>query len=61
VGKIENAELADIAAQLDQLSPELNAGIAQVKQELMSVDNAIAIVNTASTVLGLAGRVAALV
>jgi hypothetical protein len=61
VGKLENAQLADIAGQLDRLSPQLNEGIANLKRELSSIDNAIAIVNTASTVLGLAASVAALV
>jgi uncharacterized phage infection (PIP) family protein YhgE len=61
VGALENAQLADIAARLDQLSPDLNTGIAQLKKELKSVASAIAIINAASGVLGLAGRVAALV
>jgi hypothetical protein len=61
VGTLENAQLADIAARLDQLSPELNVGIAQMKKALISGESAIAIINAASGVLGLAGRVAALV
>jgi hypothetical protein len=61
VGKLENAQLADIADQLDRLSPQLNAGIANMKHALSSIENAIAIVNTASTVLSLAARVAELV
>jgi|SRR5215469_7605248 len=61
VGKLENARLEDIAAKLDQLAPELNAGIARTKQELKSVDNAIAIINAASGVVGLVARVASLV
>jgi hypothetical protein len=61
VGKLENAQLADIADQLDRLSPQLNDGIVSLKQELSSIDNAIAIVNTAAIVLSLAARVAAVV
>jgi hypothetical protein len=61
VGKLENAQLADIADQLDRLSPQLNAGIANLKRALTSIDDAMAIVNTASTVLTLATNVAALV
>jgi hypothetical protein len=61
MGQLENAQLADIADQLDLLSPQLNDGIASLKHELSSIDNAIAIVNTASAVLSLAARVAAVV
>jgi hypothetical protein len=61
VGKLENAQLADIADQLDRLSPQLNDGIVSLKHELSSIDNAIAIINTASTVISLAASVAAVV
>ena len=42
-------------------SNQLNAGIANMKRALTSIDNAMAIVNTASIVLTLATNVAALV
>ncbi len=61
LGKLENAQLADIVGQLGQLAPQLNAGIAKMQQELAAINNAIAIVNTVSTVLSLAARVVAVV
>jgi hypothetical protein len=61
IGTLENAELAEIAGQLDQLAPELKAGLAQMQHELRAINNAIAIVNTVSTVLILAARVTSLV
>ena len=61
LGKLDNALLADIANQLDQLAPQLNAGITNMQQALAAINNAIAIVNTVSTVLSLAARVVAVV
>jgi hypothetical protein len=60
-GRLENAQLASIAAKLDELAPELKAGIEQMKAALKAVDNAIAILNTASTVLGLVARIVPIV
>jgi hypothetical protein len=61
IGRLENAQLSEIADQLDQLGPQLTDGIAKMKHELTVINNAIAIVNTVSTVLSLAARVAKIV
>jgi biopolymer transport protein ExbB/TolQ len=61
IDQLANAQLQDIADRLDQLSPDLEAGIQSVQQTLDRLDKAIAIINTISSVLGLVGRVVAIV
>jgi hypothetical protein len=59
-GRLENAQLASIAGRLDDVAVELNAGIEKMQNALTAIDNAIAIVNSVSSVLDLVGRVVAL-
>ena len=58
-GKLENAQLAEIAERLDRLGPELSAGIDQLEAALSRVESAVAVVNTISSVLGIVARIAA--
>jgi hypothetical protein len=56
-GRLENAQLASIAGRLDDVAVELKAGIEKMQNDLTTIDNAIAIVNSVSSVLGLVARV----
>ncbi len=59
VGKLTNAQLAHIAAKLDELSDDFKSGIDQLKGKIDALNNAVAIMNLLGGVLGLAARVAA--
>jgi biopolymer transport protein ExbB/TolQ len=60
VAQLGNAQLEDIAARLNELSPDLQAGIGSLENALSRLDDAIAIINTISSLVGLVGRVIAL-
>jgi hypothetical protein len=60
VGKLTNAQLAAIAAKLNELSDDLNTGISDLQGKIDALNNAVAILNTLGTLLGLAARIAAL-
>jgi biopolymer transport protein ExbB/TolQ len=57
IAQLSNAQLEDIANELSQLSPDLEAGITNLQTQLDRLDSAIAIINAVSSVLGLVGRV----
>jgi hypothetical protein len=59
VAQLGNAQLEDIAQNLEALSDDLQSGIDNMQAELDRLDRAIAIINTVSSVLGLVGRVLA--
>ncbi len=61
VGKLTNAQLSQIADQLDLLSTDLQAGLKKMKNDLAQLSNAVSILNTLSSVLGLVARIAVLV
>ena len=59
-GKLSNAQLAVIAGKLEELSEDLKAGISNLQREIDKLNNAIAIIDTISSVLGLVARVVSL-
>jgi biopolymer transport protein ExbB/TolQ len=59
VAQLGNAQLQNIAGELETLSGDLKSGIDDVQTQLNRLDQAIAIINTVSSVLGLVGRVLA--
>ena len=60
IGELENAELARIADKLERLSPELENGIASLKDKIEKLNNSIAILKAVSDVLGVTARVLAI-
>jgi len=60
IGTLRNAELAKIAQKLNELSDALEAAIGDVEGRLDALNDAVAILNTLSDLLGLTARVAAL-
>lgn len=59
--KLTTAALNDIANRLDDLSDEIEAGIASLQKEIDDMKKAVAIINTLSNVVGLAARIVGLV
>jgi hypothetical protein len=59
--QLQNAELESISDKLDQLGPELTAGINSINASIASVAKITSILNTVSDVVGLLARVVALV
>jgi hypothetical protein len=57
IRKLEQAQLAQIADKLDQLSGELEAGISDLQGTIDGISDATAVLGTLSTVLGLVARV----
>ena len=60
ITELENAQLANIAANLEKLSPELESGITNLNDKFEKLNNSIAILKATSDVLGLVTRVLAL-
>jgi len=60
ITELENAQLEMIAAKLKELSPQLEAGIKDLKSNLQALNDAIAVLDAIGTVLGLAARIIAL-
>jgi hypothetical protein len=60
-GKLTNAQLRAIADKLDELSDDLKAGINDLQGKVGTLNNAVVILDTLGTVVGLVARVAALV
>jgi hypothetical protein len=61
VGKLTNAQLGQIAKELDLLAVDLKSGIHDLNDSLDKLQNALSILNFLGGVLGLAARVAVLV
>ena len=61
INKLSNAQLQEIANKLDELSGDLEAGIANLKDKIEKLNNATIVLNKLSTVLGLVARIVALV
>lgn len=61
VGKLTNAQIESIAKKLDELSDDLNKGIDELERGLGELKDAVAILNTFTTILGLAARISVLV
>jgi hypothetical protein len=61
IGRLENAQLAEIAERLAGLDGALKSGILDLHQSLESVEKTVAIIGAVGTVAGLAARVAGLV
>ena len=58
--KLTTAQLASIADRLEDLSEELEAGIARLRAEIDSLNKAIKVIETLSEVVGFAARVVGL-
>jgi hypothetical protein len=61
VGKLRNAKLSSIEQKLSELSSDLNASISHLQREIDNLNNAVAILSSLGSALGLAARVAVLV
>jgi hypothetical protein len=58
--QLQNAELEAISDKLDELEPELTAGISSINAAIASVAKISSILNTISSIVGLLARVVAL-
>jgi hypothetical protein len=56
VNRISNEQMQMLADRLDELNDDLIAGIENVEEKLHDLDDAVAIMNTVSTVLSLVSR-----
>jgi hypothetical protein len=61
IGKLRNAQLADIDQQLTELSPELEAGITNLNEKLKILAEIKVVLDLIAKVIGLAARIAMLV
>ena len=61
VGVLTHEKLASIQQQLTQLDPQLRAGMKDMGAALESVENTVAFFNALGKILGLIGRVIAIV
>ncbi len=61
ISQLANAQFQHVADKLNELSPDLNDGINNLQGELNTLEDAIAILNTISNILGLVGRVIAFI
>jgi hypothetical protein len=61
VGVLTHEKLASIQQQLTQLDPQLRAGIKDIDAALESVQDAVAFLDALGKILGLVGRVLAIV
>ena len=61
INQLSNAELQAIADKLDELAPDLKAGVDRLKAKIQQLENAVSILKTISDVLGLVGRVVAFI
>ena len=59
--QLQSAELESISDKLDELGPQLTAGIDSINASIASVAKISSILNTISSVVGLIARVVALV
>ncbi len=57
----ENNQLRAIADKLEKLSPELDAGITKLEDEIKKMNDFIVAVNTTERIIGLIARIAAMV
>ena len=60
VSKLTTAQLNEIADRLDELSPALKEGILNLQTRIIQLNNAVAILNTLSNVLGVVAGLAGL-